>query len=106
LNVKQILSDIFGQVTEIKFMASNFMKLKRRRFYNLVCYVHNWNDGMLGYWARSEALALYWVCIASHREISWFLEKQWKSFPKTLIQTLKSCLFYHYSIIPPFHYSM
>jgi hypothetical protein len=37
-------------------MASNFMKLKRRRFYNLVCYVHNWNDGMLGYWDTGSVL--------------------------------------------------
>jgi len=25
------------------------------------------------YWARSEALALYWVCIAWHWKISWFM---------------------------------
>jgi hypothetical protein len=22
---------------------------------------HNWNNGKMKYWARSEALALYWV---------------------------------------------
>jgi hypothetical protein len=32
----------------------------------LVRFAHNWNNGKMEYWARSEALALYWAGIASH----------------------------------------
>ncbi len=33
---------------------------------NLFRFAHNWNGGKMEYWARSEAFALYWVCIASY----------------------------------------
>ena len=51
---------------------------------NLVRLAHNWDDGKMEYWARSEALALYWVCN-----------------PNTEVMC-----FGFYSIIPVFHYSM
>ena len=55
---------------------------------------------MLEYWARSEALALYWV-LYSEPQGQWSAEGGTIKFKMDGIR-LKN----HYSIIPLFHYSM
>jgi hypothetical protein len=62
--VKQIIIDI--EITAF-FIFIGFSKFCVDPVcINLVRFAHNWNDGKIEYWARSEALALYWVFFASH----------------------------------------
>ena len=63
----------------------------------LVRFAHNWNNGMMEYWVHSCSI---WLKNNTVHGIN----KPW--IEKTLIQTLKLCVFDHYSMIPTFHHSM
>jgi len=57
---------------------------------NLARFAHNWNNGTMEYWD-------HWCSIWLKNNTVDGINKPW--IEKTLIQTLKLCVFDHYSIV-------